>query len=256
MVFSQINKHVKEQKNSDGIHHKVPISDIESAMMVLSKMYEEKQSIAPITIAPSESYRFLDDNQLIVWLLHYLIDHGIEIKRCHECGKLFIVTSGRKEYCSKDCYNTYRDLGRYCNEKEFEKVYNNISSLFRTRLNENPEAKGFKYVKPKVPYQTEAYDELSIFAGLDGKNPKEDDDGLLYTYEDMTKIKRKVQELRLVEWKNCRDAYRRQRRGEITELELNVAKVTYINWVNDVCLQLKAFKRIRNTPIRRTRRQE
>ena len=240
-AISQINLLKQQEEDANAF-----INDYKSAMCSVEKHVKENHSTEPLITIPPEGTLLNSDNEMIVWLLYYLVDHNIDIRRCPECGHLFAVDLNHRDYCSKECYDSYRALGRFCDDGDFEKAYRSIKRLLAERTNNDPNVKGFRYDKPTTPYQTVGYDDLVIFAGvIDTVSSQSDAVAKVYSYDEMWTIKKTVQKLREAKWEECKDAYRRYKRGDISEDERSSAKTAYISWCNDICLQLKAFKKVR-----------
>ena len=61
-------------------------------------------------------YRIHNDVQMVLTILHFCQIHKIKLLRCRNCGKVFIVTSKHRKYCSDVCY----EIGDSANKKAYD----------------------------------------------------------------------------------------------------------------------------------------
>lgn len=93
-----------------------------------------------------EQYWFTDPQNLIMWLLRYVMEHDKYVKKCEFCGRYFVPKRNTKKYCSDTCANTQRDLDSFCGVQEAKKMYKRIVSNLRD--------KGQRMSDLQLPYHT------------------------------------------------------------------------------------------------------
>ena len=191
---------------------------------------------------PSESYKYESDNHLIVWMLHYLVDRNVIIKQCPECGHLFETTPSRNRFCSLKCKKEYTNLGRYFNDSEYKKRYNKLYKLLEKR--EDKDKTDFVYHIEKENFKTPDYDKHALFAGVHSVTIQSDAKVMIPHAEIPTLLKN-ARTLLTEHNKRFHDVVRRYQKQMICLDEYNAARDAFLNWVDDLHLQIICLKPVR-----------
>jgi len=201
---------------------------------------------------PSESYKYESDNHLIVWMLHYLVDRGIIIKRCLECGHLFETTPSRNKFCSAECKKNYTNLGRYFNDPEYKKRYNKLHKLLATRENQNKN--GLVYHIEKENFKTPDYDRHALFVGL--LSDTQSGSKVTISQAEVSILLENARVLLTEHYERYLDIVRRYQKHLITLDEYEVARKAFLAYVDDLHLQILCLKPVRTGTYRAERQAE
>ena len=114
---------------SDHIRVKEKVKQ-EQAMYKAGCQIAEAQNVY---MPKQEQYWFAEPQDLIMWLLRYVMEHDKYIKKCEFCGRYFVPKRNTKKYCSEACANTQRDLDSFCGVQEAKQLYKRIVSNLRDK---------------------------------------------------------------------------------------------------------------------------
>ena len=111
------------------------------------KMYEAGCRVAEtqgVYMPKQEQYWFANAQDIIMWLLRYVMESDRYIKKCEHCGCYFVPRRNTKKYCSDTCANTQRNQDSFCGVQEAKQLYKRIVS--------NLSAKGKRLKDLQLPY--------------------------------------------------------------------------------------------------------
>lgn len=112
----------------------------------------------------NDIYEFEDSDQLVAWVLAYLVDNDIVIGRCRTCRKYYIKPNERSVYCGKACYNNRDKSGSFLGEEDIESRYKRIAELFRRKKRSKST---YKYCADEQVF-ADGYDEERLFREIAG----------------------------------------------------------------------------------------
>ena len=113
----------------------------ENAMYKAGCRIAESQGVY---LPKQEQYWFATSQDMIMWLLRYVMESDRYIKKCEHCGRYFVPRRNTKKYCSDPCANTQRNQDSFCGVQEAKQLYKRIVS--------NLSAKGKRLKKLQLPY--------------------------------------------------------------------------------------------------------
>lgn len=73
-----------------------------------------------------EQYWFKTTQDIIMWLLRYVMEHDKHVKKCEHCGHYFVPKRSTKKYCSDKCATAQRSFDSFCGVQEARKLYKQI----------------------------------------------------------------------------------------------------------------------------------
>ena len=73
-----------------------------------------------------EQYWFAEIQDMIMWLLRYVMEHDKYVKKCEFCGRYFVPKRNTKKYCSDVCANKQREEDSFCGVPELRTLYKRI----------------------------------------------------------------------------------------------------------------------------------
>ena len=79
-----------------------------------------------VEVPRGTSYMFASPDELIQWLLRYVIEQDKYIKRCEFCGRYFVPKRNTKKYCSDLCASRQREEDSFCGVPEIRTLYKRI----------------------------------------------------------------------------------------------------------------------------------
>ncbi len=101
-----------------------------------------------------EQYWFAASQDLVMWLLRYVMEKDRYIGKCERCGRYFVPRRSTKKYCSDSCANVQRNHDSFCGVQEAKRLYKRIVS--------NLTAKGKRLKELRLPYIREGEPDIWI----------------------------------------------------------------------------------------------
>lgn len=82
---------------------------------------------------------FNNSESVLWWALERIISRNQEISKCEICQSYFIASTPNQRYCSRQCFQNNRAIGKYCGDKEIERAYMALYQWFYRRSNSKQE---------------------------------------------------------------------------------------------------------------------
>lgn len=200
---------------------------------------EACMEILKISPPKADGFQFPTADDLIFWALEETTKQELIIAPCKECGQLFVKDT-KDFFCSRRCANLGKvDCGRFCGDKEIKSLYDSIYKALDKTIGKSP--KNF-FFKGAALSSSESQD--TLFSDLSTKYENFSCADHVFTESDFEVMNQTFRKNMFApKYESFKCIYRRYKMQELTEEEYNVARIEFLDWLQEVKSQVDNFVR-------------